>query len=126
MARYRSGGVWRVCHVSTGNPTDCKTSWENIKDEPTVGSVGQFKPHEHVTAGNKIIGRITATGDFYAIGCSDAWVRVPENRSIEEILEQTKFQDGTLEDARRKFAITKSQGIRRIAGLKVECCVKVN
>lgn len=68
MARYKRNGSWRVCHVSTGEPNDCKDKWDRIKNEPEVSDVSEFKPHERVDA-SKILGLITNTGNRYAIGC---------------------------------------------------------
>lgn len=69
MARYKRGGSWRVCHVSTGGVNDCKGVWEAIKTDPTVSDVTEFNPF-NTAISLKTLGLITNNGRRYAIGCT--------------------------------------------------------
>jgi hypothetical protein len=69
MAVYKSGGAFRVCHVSTGEGQDCKAEWERIKGGST--SVFEFKPSDFVETGGAallgVYGLVTADLQTYAI-----------------------------------------------------------
>ncbi|MCK9685022.1 hypothetical protein [Scleromatobacter humisilvae] len=69
MAVYKVGGVFRVCHVSTGPGQDCKDEWNRVKAGAT--SVFEFKPSDFVETGGAallgVYGLITADLQTYAI-----------------------------------------------------------
>ncbi|SHM62216.1 hypothetical protein [Rhizobacter sp. OV335] len=69
MAVYKVGGVFKVCHVSTGDGQDCKAEWERIKG--TASAVFEFKPADFVDTGGAalkgVYGLITADLQTYAI-----------------------------------------------------------
>ena len=69
MAVYKSGGAFRVCHVSTGDGQDCKAEWDRIKGAST--SVFEFKPSDFVETGGAallgVYGLITSDLQTYAI-----------------------------------------------------------
>lgn len=65
MARYLEDD-WRVCHITLqAKEKDCKAVWREKKT--TVASVTEFLPHAGIKA-EKILGLVTGTGAFYAIG----------------------------------------------------------
>lgn len=125
MASYVRSGSGRVCHVSTGGPNDCKDKWEQIQGENVVKNVSQFKPHEHVTAGDKILGLITSTGERFAIGCSATVIEQKETRSVKQILVEHTFTSGTTKKEKKQLAKFMVKGMRRVAALEVKCCVNV-
>jgi hypothetical protein len=66
MARYVEGDA-RVCHIACQKDDhDCKQAWRN-KKLTGITDVKEFDPHNAIK-GEKILGLITSTGDFYAIG----------------------------------------------------------
>ena len=127
MARYKRDGAWRVCHVSTGDPNDCKEKWDQIKAEPNVSDVTEFKPHEHVTNGNKILGLITNTGLCYAIGCKSTQLNVKETRSVEKILvdEAGTFRVELTANEKRELAKAMASATKTIQALEVVSFCKV-
>ena len=65
MARYLEGD-FRICHITVqDNAKDCKTAWRQKAE--TVESVTEFRPHSGMDC-EKVLGLITGTGAFYAIG----------------------------------------------------------
>ena len=124
-ARYTRAGAVRVCHVSTGGPDDCKDKWEQIKAEGEVGDVTEFKPHNKVKDGDKILGLITSTGDRYAIGCSATTVEQDETRSAAQILKEHTFTAGTTEPDKVQMAKLMSKAKRLVPALTVKSRVKV-
>lgn len=124
MARYTRAGSWRVCHVSTGKPNDCKEAWLDIQREKTVLNVRQFKPDDHVTA-ERVLGLITATGDRYAIGCSPIDLLETERRSVDQIIREYPFTSGTSEDDKRKMAKIMVKTKLHVQALRVDALVKV-
>lgn len=124
MARYKRDGAWRVCHVSTGDPNDCKDKWEQIKAEDGVTDVSEFKPHENVDGGDKILGLVTSTGDCFAIGCSAVDVDVPETRSVEQILidEAASFRKELTKEERLGLAKAMAATVKKVKGLEIKSC----
>lgn len=67
MARYLEGD-FRVCHIALqDNEKDCKAAWRTKK--ATVANITEFRPHSGMDC-EKVLGLITGTGAFYAIGLS--------------------------------------------------------
>jgi hypothetical protein len=65
MARYVEGDG-RVCHIALQDGIkDCKQAWR--EKSATVTNVAQFCPHVSIR-GSKILGLVTNTGAFFAIG----------------------------------------------------------
>lgn len=124
MARYTRNNTWRVCHVSTGAPNDCQDTWLAIKGETAVKQVKEFKPHDHVTA-DKILGLITSTGKRFAIGCSAFVIEEKERRSVEQIMQEYPYTNGTSEKDKRLLAQAMAKGKNRIQALRVEAMVPV-
>ena len=122
MARYKRGGVWRVNHVSTSSgDDDCKDAWEAIKAETTVTDITEFKPHQHATGNAKTWGLVTATGDFYAIGCEHFTLYVKDERTAEEIAAAIKSGEP---EANLRWAKTQVGKKVKVNGLKVVDCVQ--
>jgi hypothetical protein len=127
MARYKRNGSWRVCHVSTGEANDCKNKWNEIKAESTVSEVTEFKPHNHVTGGNKILGLITSTGSCYAIGCKAIELNVKETRSAEQILleEGAKFRIELTLKEKQDMAKAMALHVKKVQALEVMSFAKI-
>lgn len=88
MARYKQGDEWRVCHVSTGGPNDCKKEWEAIKSRPEVSNVSEFKPSDYNQTSQKVLGLITRDGKGYSIGCDP----IPNPKGGQMLLKVNKLK----------------------------------
>jgi hypothetical protein len=69
MAVYKVGGVFRVCHVSTGDGRDCRDEWGRIK--AGASEVLEFRPSDYVETGGAallgVYGLVTADLQAWAI-----------------------------------------------------------
>jgi hypothetical protein len=121
MARYKVGGVWRVCHVSTGGPNDCKVQWDEIKGRAT--DVTEFKPHELVR-NDKILGLIATDGSRFAIGCAAVDLHVKETRNAQQILreEGAGFRQELKPEEKLEMAKQMAKSSRILKALVVRDC----